>query len=622
MCGIAGFVGPGAVSQLDAMMARLVHRGPDDAGQWISEKDRVFLGHRRLSILDLDCGRQPMETADGSLVVTFNGEIYNHAALRGELAKKGHAFRTDHSDTEVLLHGYREWGGELPLHLNGMFAFALWDRAHRRLFCVRDRFGEKPFFYAQRGDLFAFGSELTALETLPALELRRSPRSIQKYMAYGYVPAPLTIYGNASKLPGGHTLTWHAESSTCEIRKYWSFEIEPFDAPSRAQELQWEEQLRELVERSVRARLQADVPVGIFLSGGIDSSTVTAFAMRAGVPVKTFTIGFREKSFDESEMAKRIAGHLGAEHFERIFSIGNARETLGDILSGLDEPLGDASVLPTAMLSRFARQSVKVALGGDGADELFAGYDPFLALRKAEIYNRMVPKPVHLAIRLLLGRLPVSHANMSFDFKIKRTLRGLAIAPACRLPVWMSGFDPADARELFENPLPLEDLFSEAVGLWENSGATSIGDRTLQYFMQLYLQNDILVKTDRASMRYGLEVRSPFLDCDLVDFVRRIPYACKLRGGRTKYLLKRAMAPLLPAETIHRAKKGFGVPIGQWLRRGEIGPDPARALPPIRAKFIARALAEHRAGKIDHRMLLWNEIALQAWAGSGQRQLA
>jgi asparagine synthase (glutamine-hydrolysing) len=613
MCGIAGFVGRGERSQLGLMVEQVAHRGPDDGGFWVDSERRVFLGHRRLSIVDLAGGDQPMATADGSLVVTFNGEIYNHRALREELVARGHKFVTDHSDTEVLLHGYREWGGELPLRLNGMFAFALWDRAHQRLFCARDRFGEKPFFYAQRGDFFAFGSELTALEVLPQLELRRSPRAIQKYMAYGYIPAPLTIYEDVFKLPGGCSLTWNGAAGACEVKRYWSFQLEPFEKRSRAREVEWEEQLRELIERSVKLRFQADVPVGVFLSGGIDSSTVTAFAMRAGAKVKTFTIGFREKSFDESEMAQRVTRHLGTEHAEQIFSIPEARSLLDDVCAGLDEPLGDASLLPTSMLSGFARQSVKVALGGDGADELFGGYDPFLALRKAEIYNRVVPRPVHLAIRLLVGRLPVSHANMSFDFKMKRALRGLKSESALRLPVWMSGFDPAEAAEFFDEPLPLEELFSEAIELWEECRGASVGDQTLQYFTRLYLQNDILVKTDRASMRNGLEVRSPFLDYDLVDFVRRLPYDCKVRGRTTKWLLKRAVAPLLPAETIHRAKKGFGVPIGEWLRQGAIAVDAKSPLPPIRPDFISRALAEHRAGAVDQRMLLWNFHILEGW---------
>jgi asparagine synthase (glutamine-hydrolysing) len=265
------------------------------------------------------------------------------------------------------------------------------------------------------------------------------------------------------------------------------------------------------------------------------------------------------------------------------------------------------------MLSGFARQSVKVALGGDGADELFGGYDPFLALRRAEIYDRMVPRRVHLAIRLLVDRLPVSHANMSFDFKMKRALRGLKSEPALRLPAWMSGFDPAEAAELFDEPLPPEELFSEAIELWDECRGASVGDQALQFFTRLYLQNDILVKTDRASMRHGLEVRSPFLDYDLVDFVRRLPYDCKVRGGTTKWLLKRAVAPLLPAETIHRAKKGFGVPIGEWLRQGAIAIDAKSPLPPIRTDFISRESAEHRAGAVDQRMLLWNFHVLEGW---------
>ncbi len=290
--------------------------------------------------------------------------------------------------------------------------------------------------------------------------------------------------------------------------------------------------------------------------------------MRAGAKVKTFTIGFREKSFDESEIARRVAQFLEADHAEKMFSISEAQVRINEVVAGLDEPLGDASLMPTSLLSSFARESVKVALGGDGADELFGGYDPFLALRNAAIYERMVPRRVHLAIRLLADRLPVSHANMSFDFKVKRTLRGLKIRPALRLPIWMSGFDPDEAAELFDRPMPIEELFSEAIELWDECAGASVGDQTLQYFTRLYLENDILVKTDRASMRHGLEVRSPFLDYDLVDFVRRLPYNCKVRGKTTKWLLKRVMAPLLPADILHRRKKGFGVPIGAWMRRG------------------------------------------------------
>jgi asparagine synthase (glutamine-hydrolysing) len=614
MCGIAGFVGRGDRTQLGAMTARLAHRGPDAAGLWNDEEERIFLGHRRLSIVDLADGAQPMATPDGTLVVTFNGEIYNHRELRAELVARGHRFATDHSDTEVLLHGYREWGEELPLRLNGMFAFALWDRAHQRLFCARDRFGEKPFFYAQRGEFFAFGSELTALEALPQLNRSLSARSIQKYMAYGYVPAPLTIYEDMFKLPGGCALTFDVASESFAVKRYWSFKLEAFEGAPRERE--WEEQLRELIERSVKLRLQADVPVGVFLSGGIDSATVTAFAMRAGAKVKAFTIGFREKSFDESEFAQRVAEFLEADYAEKMFSIQEAQVRINEVIAGLDEPLGDASLMPTSLLSAFARQSVKVALGGDGADELFGGYDPFLALRKAAIYERMVPQRVHLAIRLLASGLPVSHANMSFDFKIKRTLRGLKIPPALRLPIWMAGFDPNEAEELFDAPLPIEELFSEAIELWDECAGASVGDQTLQFFTRLYLENDILVKTDRASMRHGLEVRSPFLDYDLVDFVRRLPYNCKVRGKTTKWLLKRAMAGLLPADILHRRKKGFGVPIGAWIQRGAIAAGTQPSPAPIRRTYIRNAQGDHQAGTVDHRMLLWNCRVLEGWAAA------
>jgi asparagine synthase (glutamine-hydrolysing) len=605
MCGIAGFVGAGDRETLARMTAVLSHRGPDDSGLW--SDGTVFLGHRRLSIVDLAGGHQPMTTVDGDLTVIFNGEIYNHPELRAELKARGHVFQTDHSDTEVLLHGYREWGSDLPRRLNGMWAFALFDRKNGKLFCSRDRFGKKPFFYSAGPRHFIFGSELTALLQHPGIRPNVSKRALQKYFAYSYIPAPLSLYENVFKLPGGHSLELDTRTLAYRIGCYWDLVLEPFDRIPANPEEEWGEQIRTLLDRAVRRRLISDVPLGVFLSGGIDSSAITALASRQ-LPkgeLKTFSIGFDEKSFDESQYARRVADLFGTDHHLEKLSLDCAHGLLNDCLTRLDEPLGDSSLLPTFLLNRFTRQHVTVALGGDGGDELFAGYDPFQALGRARLYQSFFPRPIHNGIRALFDRLPVSHANMSLDFKIKRTLRGLSYEPRFWLPVWMGSLDPVEIGELFGGPVDLEDLYSEAIEHWESCPQTDLVDKTLQFYTKLYLQDDIMVKVDRASMMHGLEVRAPFLDLEFVDFVRRIPSNYKLRGGVTKYILKKALAPLLPDDILHRNKKGFGSPIGPWFKNGTLRIDQP-AHPMLNASFVKRKVDAHLSGSADQRAFLWN----------------
>jgi asparagine synthase (glutamine-hydrolysing) len=615
MCGIAGFVGAGDRETLARMTAVLVHRGPDDAGLW--DNGTVFLGHRRLAIVDLADGHQPMSTSDGALTVIFNGEIYNHGELRAELKAHGHVFQTDHSDTEVLLHGYRQWGAALPTRLNGMWAFALHDRNNGQLFCSRDRFGKKPFFYALGPRNFIFGSELTALIQHPDVSRNLSRRALQKYFAYGYIPAPLSIYEAAKKLPGGCSLTLDTATLDCRIERYWDLVLEPFEQIPSNPEEEWGTQIRELLDRAVQRRLMSDVPLGVFLSGGIDSSAVTAFASRhlpAG-QLKTFSVGFDEKSFDESKYARQVADFFGTDHHTETLSLDRAHNLLDECLARLDEPLGDSSLLPTYLLNRFTRQHVTVALGGDGGDELFAGYDPFRALGKAQFYQALIPHPIHQGLRALFNRLPVSHANMSLDFKIKRTLRGLSYRPSFWLPVWMGSLDPVDLEELFDGPIVLEDLYSEAIEQWEACPQTDLVDKTLQFYAKLYLQDDIMVKVDRASMMHSLEIRAPFLDIELVDFVRRIPSSYKLRQGTTKYILKKALEPVLPREILYRTKKGFGSPIGAWFKNGTLQMNGNRTSL-LQNNFIREKTAAHLAGKSDERAFLWNTYVLNRWSAS------
>jgi len=616
MCGIAGFVGKGTRDDIRRMTEVLIHRGPDADGFWYDPEVGVFFGHRRLSIVDLTGGSQPMKSEDGNLIVIFNGEIYNHHELRDELEREGFRFFTDHSDTEVLLHGYRCWGEDFVSRLNGMWAFAIYDKVRRRLFLSRDRFGKKPLFYTVQPGLFAFASELSALRRHGNAVFSISERGLKKYFAYGYIPAPNSIFTEVSKLPGGHSLLFDISTGEIRVWRYWDFEIEPFEEiPNNAEEV-WSEQIRALLSRAVKRRLMADVPLGVFLSGGIDSSAVTAYAVKeAGAErMKTFCIGFAEADFDESRYAGSVARLLGTSHREEILSMEIASGLVSELAHRLDEPMGDASLLPTYLLSRHTRREVTVALGGDGGDELFAGYDPFRALAAAQVYNCIVPKPFHKAVSLLAAFLPVSHRYMSLDFKIKRTLMGLDYPPCLWPAIWMTTLLPDQLTKLFGTPTDIEDIYSEAIATWEQCRSTNIVDKVLCFFTKLYLQNDILVKADRASMMVSLEVRAPFLDIEMVNLVRRIPARYKLRRNTTKYLLKKALEPVLPREILYRKKKGFGVPVGRWFKERRLVVTQAEmARTGLNMAFMNHLYDEHIAGKADHRLFLWNLKVLGSW---------
>lgn len=607
MCGIAGFVGAGDGAALRRMTDRLAHRGPDAEG-FIEKPDAgVFLGHRRLSIIDLAGGAQPMFTADGLTAIVFNGEIYNHAGLRRELQAKGHAFATDHSDTEVLLYAWREWGPAMLDRLNGMWAFAILDAPTRSLFLARDRFGKKPLYWFHRQGTFGFASELTALLEHPLAPRNESEIARVKFLAHALIPAPHTAIDGIYKLPAGHQLTLELDGSTPVIQRWWRYKLEPDASPKSESALV--DELLEILTRATNRRLVADVPLGVFLSGGLDSSTITALSVRSlpGRSLQTFTIGFREPSFDESPFAAQVAELLKTNHHTDTLSLDGALAALPQILDRLDEPQGDSSLLPTWLLCRFARTKVTVALSGDGGDELFAGYDPFRALRLASLYEKTVPRPIHAALRLLAARLPVSHKNISLDFKIKRTLRGLDHPARLWNPVWLGALEPSDLSRLTQSRFSIEEIYSEAIESWESCAANDPVDRTLQFYTEIYLQDGILAKADRASMMNSLEVRSPFLDIEVADFARRLPHHFKLRGKTTKYLLKRAAEKLLPAEIVHRKKKGFGTPVGAWLRTGRIAPEPKTAL-------LREHLDSHLAGRSDERLHLWCEYVWQQWS--------
>ncbi len=614
MCGICGFVGAGQRNVIDAMLETMAYRGPDATGYW-TDGESVHLGHKRLSIVDLADGDQPLLDENETLAIVFNGEIYNHQELRHLLEARGHRFLTHHSDTEVLLHGYREWGTSLTDYLNGMWAFAIYDKTNKQIWLSRDRFGKKPLFFSQAGDTFVFSSELTSILRHPAISSTIDPLSLKKYFAYGYIPAPRSLVKGVSKLSAGHNLLFDLRANSSRIWRYWRYTHEPDDVRAINHSETAEALVSELF-KSIDLRLQADVPVGVFLSGGIDSSAVLALARtaRQGRAVSTFSIGFEESSFDESHYANEVAQILGSDHYSEILSATKCISLLDSIYSRLDEPMSDSSLVPSFLMCQLAAQEVTVGLGGDGSDELFAGYDPFRALRGAQVYTNAVPNLFHGWITGLVGQIPVSHRNMSFDFKMKKFLSGLGFDESIRNPIWLGALPPARLSRLFGESLDLEEVYSEAIDAWNICDGCDPVTRTMQFYIELYLQNDILVKMDRAGMLNSLEVRSPFLDINFVDLVRTIPTAMKFDGKTTKRILKESLYPVLPLDILYRPKKGFGVPIGEWFHSEKLNVDPGRFSSFFDDKFVEEISKEHSDGRADWRTFLWAHFTLEKWA--------
>jgi asparagine synthase (glutamine-hydrolysing) len=618
MCGVVGFVGPVDHALIEGMTRRLAHRGPDGEGIWIDNELGVHLGHRRLAIIDIAGGHQPMWNEDGTVGVIFNGQIYNHIELRQELLRLGHVFRSSHSDTEVLVHGYEAWGHGLAERLNGMFAFAIVDRRARRLYLARDRFGEKPLYWSKVPGGIAFASELSALALHPHVSKSVDRRALQKFFAHGFIPAPNAILQGVYKLSAGSWITYDLTTQAITERRYWRFRVEPDESLGPDTEPRLVDELRARLHNAVRRRLMSDVPLGIFLSGGVDSSTVLAFARKAlpSSEIRTFTIGFTEPSYDESEYAARVAAHFDTLHLMEKLDRNQAKELVPQVLGRLDEPLADSSLIPTFLLSRFTRRHVTVALSGDGCDELFAGYDPFAALRPARIYSRIVPRVMHGAVLRLADHIPRSVRNMSLDFKIRRALLGLSYDESLWNPVWLSPMSPDLIKQAFEEPLAEEDLYSEVLEAWHASSHLSLTDRTLEFFSRFYLQEDILTKVDRAAMMNSLESRAIFLDNDLVDFARRLPSHFKYRSGKRKYLLKRALRGMVPDFVLDRRKKGFGIPLPEWLSDLEV-PRHRNRSDGLSSVYIDRLIDAHLSKQADHRLAIWSLIAYQYSSHSG-----
>ena len=607
---------------VERMCAALAHRGPDDEGS--VHLDGVTLGMRRLSIIDLEGGHQPIHNEDSRLWVVQNGEIYNHLELRAELIAAGHSFYTQ-SDTEVLVHGYEEWGEDVVERLNGMFAFALLDRSRGVVFLARDRMGIKPLHYAIDGNRLVFASELKALLCDPALRRGIDPVALDQYLALEYVPSPLSIVRGISKLPPAHTLTWSVAPGTHRIRRYWAPDLAEGEGagPPRSLDSQCEE-LREVLRESVRKELISDVPLGVFLSGGIDSSAVAAMMAELGSDVKSFSVGFADRSFDESGYARQVARHLGTEHRELTLEPDMLLGLIPKLSSLLDEPLGDASIIPTYLLSEFTRRHVKVALGGDGGDELFAGYPTMQAHRLAGFYGRAPGVVRRGLVEPVVRRLPVSRDNLSFDFRAKRFVSGASHPVAERHQRWMGSFAAEERTALLSSEVRGEVARNgrgdPAAAVLDGAGLRDPLNQVLLIDMRMYLENDILVKLDRASMMASLEGRVPLLNNDFVEYATRLPLDLKLRGLRSKFLFKRALRGVLPDSILKRPKKGFGIPVAHWFR----GPLKEQMLSVLSPERIARngffdpaavgvLVRDHLEGRRDNRKQLWTLFAFELW---------
>ena len=622
MCGICGIYAKDGLPEeartlTRAMAEAIVHRGPDDDGFYADGP--VSLGMRRLSIIDLSTGRQPIHNEDRTVWVVYNGEIFNFPALRPELEARGHVFYTQ-ADTEVIVHLYEEYGQDFVHKLNGMFAVALWDARARRLVLARDRLGIKPLHYAWSGDKLYFASEIKSL-LKAGVPRDIDLRSLSRFFTFEYIPAPDSIFAGIKKLLPGHLMT--VQDGRSEIRRYWDVRYAETKMKARP-EADYAEEIAARLRESVRMRLLSDVPLGVFLSGGIDSSSVTALMSEtAGGRIRTFSIGFQEKTFDELEYARMVAERFGTEHTEFVVEPAHAAGLVPTLMEYLDEPLADASIIPTYIISKMARRHVIVALAGDGGDELFGGYDTYKAYKVARWYRRVPGFLRRGIVGPLVRKLPASEKRLSFEFKSKKFIAGAEYPPEIANTLWWGAYTPALKDKLFSPAFRAEtdvDPFAPIAFHRPYTNAADGLDRLAYLDLKLYLQDDLLVKVDRMSMANSLEIRVPFLDYTFVEFAATIPSRLKLKGWTSKYILKKAMAPRLPAEILKKKKIGFDIPLGPWMQNelrafilDTLAPERLRRHGYFNEAFIRAILDEHMAGTHNHRQLLWPLVIFQFW---------
>jgi asparagine synthase (glutamine-hydrolysing) len=619
MCGIAGYISVAASRPPEAVLKRMTdaiaHRGPDDSGFY--RDDHAHLGHRRLSIIDLAAGHQPMANESSSLWITYNGEVFNHARIRPRLEQAGHIYKT-HCDTETILHAYEEFGPESAGLLRGMFAYAIWDRDRRRLFCVRDRLGIKPFYYYWDGQLFAFASEIKALLAHPAIDARLEEDVLPEYLAFGYVSEERTLFRGIRKLMPGHHLTLDLSAPELEIQQYWDV---PQPDASRASEAELISETRRRLEETVRLRLMSDVPLGMFLSGGVDSSAIAALMRRlTDTPVKTFSVGYAEEQFSELSYAAQVARSIGTDHHEVKVAIGDFFDQLPRLVWQEDEPIAWPSSVSLYFVARLAADRVKVVLTGEGSDEIFGGYERYgwnmLNTRAANVYSSVLPARLRQAIRAHLGTTSLLRAPLR-----RKLLHSFLGRDASVESLLLDNFYCAFSREeqnalLGSTP---DAVYGNYLRYWNARPDASLLGRMLYADQKTYLI-ELLMKQDQMSMACSLESRVPLLDHELVEFSTTIPDSLKIRGNTQKYILKRAVEDILPHEIIYRKKMGFPTPIRDWLldRRAQPLYDALRDPNGFLASIIDRTaldslIARHLSRHEDATDRLWRLLNLQLW---------
>ena len=634
MCGIAGGIwthnAPGLTSrELGRMTDAIAHRGPDDEGHLIippkanasilggRPSPGVALGFRRLSIIDLATGHQPLGNEDGTVQIVFNGEIYNYEQIRHRLEGNGHTFRTQ-TDTETIVHLFEDLGFHCFEHLNGMFALAIWDGRNERLVLARDRMGKKPLYYSVQNGRLVFASELKSLMTLPGIERQIDPGAIDLYLTYQYIPHPHSIYKGVYKLPPGHYAVF--ENGSLRVEKYWNHDWSQeiaIDQPTASS------QLRTLLADSIRIRLRSDVPLGAFLSGGIDSSLVVAIAQQQlETPIQTFSIGFSEADFDETHYAKMVADHVGTKH-ERFEVQPDALNIIDRLVNQYDEPFSDSSAVPTWYLCEMTRKHVTVALSGDGGDELFGGYERYRALKLSGQLQSWLPVQ-WLNQSWIIKRLPDSNARRSLFRRVRRFCEALGQPPIERYMNWIQIFGEASRLDLYQESfieqLPDRNPVNFLGDAWRNAGKRDLLSCASAADLQTYMPCDLMTKVDIASMAHSLEARQPMLDYRLVEWASTLPSHLKLRGKKGKRLLMDTYYDLLPKEIWHRPKMGFGVPIAKWFRTtlrdrtydALLGSD-AKCHQYFRLEAIASLVEEHMSGRGNQAYRLWNLLFLELW---------
>lgn len=626
MCGIVGVIQCGQHHKCSprdtviAMNQRLVHRGPDDAGMYVHRG--VGLAMRRLSIIDLAGGHQPISNEDGTVWVIHNGEIYNYLDLRQKLIAQGHVFRTN-SDTETIVHLYEEYGDACLTHLNGMFAFALYDEKSNRLLLARDRYGIKPLFYAQTPSRFLFASELQVLIGQEDIDWRIDYEALNLYFALYYLPAPYTMYRGVRRLPPGHYLVW--ENGQVCVKEYWDFKFNP--DPSLT-EIDCRQEIVRLLRQAVRRQLMSEVPLGVFLSGGLDSASITLFAGEAlGEKIKTFTIGFEERSYSEIPEAHLISETLGTDHSEYVMKAKDIVTHLPDLITDLAEPVGDWTIVSNYLVSRLARRRVTVALTGAGGDELFAGYPTITAYRLGTFYRRLPGIVRRRLLRPMVEALPTSEQRLSFSFKAKAFVRGTDGTPEHSHFAYKEIFSPEARRQLYSQELQRltqeYDPFIVFCRYLPQLADVDPINRLLYLDCRIFNSSNTLPIADFASMRVSLEARVPFLDNDLVDFACTIPPDLKHRGMTTKYIFRKALADVLPSRILRMKKKGFTIPWTGWIKR-ELRPFVLDILSPEAIKrdgllnynYIRALLEDHFSGRQDNARQIACLVSYFLWRGA------